>query len=270
MTGVPSVAERPLTPAGPQGLKDAVRRYWNEHLHDLAVTSAPIGSEAFFEELAAYRFGKLDYLPRWVDFDGFRGKRLLEVGCGLGTDLARFARGDAEVYGVDLAPRPLSLARRHFDQQGLAGAFSVMDGEAMGFPQGTFDVAYAHGVLQYTPDPAAMIAEIRRVLRPGGRAILMVYNRYSWLRALSTLTGVPLEHQDAPVLRTLSVQEFRTLLRPFRVDRVVAERFPVPTRLHRGLKAALYNRGFVGLFRRLPRRWVQPLGWHLLAFVTKA
>lgn len=269
MTAVPAAMDGAASSVRARELKDAVRRYWNEHLHDLAVTSAPIGSEAFFQELAAYRFGKLDYLPRWVDFDGFRGQRLLDVGCGLGIDLARFARGGARVYGVDLASRPLRLARQHFAQQGVSGILLVMDGEAMAFPDATFDFAYAHGVLQYTPDPAAMVAEIYRVLRPGGKALLMVYNRYSWLPAISRLTGVPLEHRDAPVWRALSIREFRALLQPFRLDRLVAERFPVPTRLHRGLKATLYNRGFVGLFRRLPRRWVQPLGWHLLAFVTK-
>ena len=64
----------------------------------------------FFEEIEDYRFEKLDYLPSLVDFDGYRGRRVLDVGCGVGNDLARFARGGAEVVGIDLAETSIDLA----------------------------------------------------------------------------------------------------------------------------------------------------------------
>ena len=145
----------------------------------------------------------------------------------------------------------------------------MANGEALPFDDGSFDTVYAHGVVQYTADPARMIAEAHRVLRPGGEAIVMVYNRRSWLSLLSALTGVALEHADAPVLRTFTIPEYRRLLDPFAEVRIVPERFPVPSRLHSGWKAAAYNRLFVGAFNALPRRPVQPLGWHLMAFCRK-
>jgi hypothetical protein len=107
------------------------------------------------------------------------------------------------------------------------------------------------------------------VLRPGGQAIVQVYNRLSWLNALSKVMRTPLEHEDAPVLRTYSPREFRALLEGFREIAVVPERFPVKTRLHGGLKGALYNTGFVGAFNALPRALVRRFGWHLLAFCRK-
>jgi SAM-dependent methyltransferase len=249
---------------------DAIAAYWNEHIHDLEIAKAPVGSAPFFAELDAYRFDKLRYLPQVVDFAGYRGRRLLEVGCGVGLDLARFAQGGAQVTGIDLSSTAIELAEQNFAQRGLRANLRVMDGEALAFAPASFDVVYAHGVVQYTADAPRMIAEIHRVLRPGGLAILMVYNRISWLNGLSKVMNVGLEHQDAPVLRKYSIGEFKELLRPFAAVRIVPERFPVPTKLHRGLKATLYNDLFVGAFNALPRQWVRPLGWHLMAFAEKS
>ena len=234
------------------------------------MTEEPVGSLAFFDALDDYRFDKLRYLPRAADFDGHRHRRLLEIGCGIGTDLVRFARGGARVIGIDLAERSVDLARRNVDLHDTAAAgLCVADGDALPFADERFDVVYAHGVIQYAAHPARLVAEAHRVLKPGGHAIFMVYNRYSWLNALSKLTGVNLEHADAPVLRTFSIRGYRRLLSGFASARIVPERFPVPSRLHRGWKASLYNRLFVGLFNSLPRAFVRPLGWHLMAFCRK-
>lgn len=99
---------------------------------------------------------------------------------------------------------------------------------------------------------------------------MMVYNRHSWLNALSKVMKVGLEHEDAPVLRKYTIGEFRDLLRPFAKVQIIPERFPVRTRLHGGLKATLYNDVFVNMFNLLPRRLVRPLGWHLMAFTKKS
>lgn len=255
--------------ASRQDIMKAVREYWSTHVHDLEIARHPVGSREFFQELEDYRFEKLEYLPRVVDFAGYRGRRLLEVGCGVGTDLVRFARGGAIVTGVDLAETSIQLARRNFELHGLSADLWVMDGERLEFGDGEFDVVYAHGVLQYTPDTPRMLDEVHRVLRPGGEAILMVYNRYSWLYLLSRLFGTRLEHQDAPVFKTFTIRQFRQVLRRFARVHVTVERFPVRTRLHHGLKAALYNGIFVGGFNLVPRPLVRPLGWHILARAKK-
>ena len=246
-------------------LRDAIRAYWNEHIHDLEIARHPVGTEAFFEELENYRFEKLDYLPKIVDFAAYNRKRLLEIGCGVGTDLVHFAKHGAIVTGVDLAEIAVELARKNFRLRGLSGDFHLMDGEKLQFPVETFDVVYAHGVIQYTADPARMVQEIHRVLKPGGKAILMVYNRLSWLNFMSKIFGVRLEHEDAPVLRKYSSRTFRALLSEFSDIELIPERFPVRTRLHRGLKAKMYNNFFVVGFNLIPRVLVRPLGWHLMA-----
>jgi SAM-dependent methyltransferase len=253
----------------PSSSNARVREYWNVRIHDLEVSPHPPGSAEFFRDLDEYHFEKLHHLPRLIDFEGYRDRRVLDVGCGAGVDLARFARGGARATGVDIAAAAVRLAASNFAQQRLAGAFVEADGERLPFSDASFDVVYAHGVVQYTADGVALVQECRRVLVPGGTAIFQVYNRISWLNALSKLMKVGLEHEDAPVLRKYSAGEFRAVLRGFRSVRIVEERFPVKSRLHKGWKGAVYNSLFVGPFNTLPRSWVRRFGWHLLAFCTK-
>jgi ubiquinone/menaquinone biosynthesis C-methylase UbiE len=246
-----------------------IAAYWNEHIHDLVITTHPVGSTGFFQELDVYRYEKLSYLPRLVDFHAYRGKNLLEVGCGAGIDLVRFAQAGAHVTGIDLSTTAIELATTNLAHHGMSGDLHVMNGESMQFSDESFDVVYAHGVLQYTACPEKMVAEMHRVLKPGGVAIVMVYNRYSWLNLMRAVTRVPLEHEDAPVLRKFSISELKRLLSPFHNYRIIPERFPVKTKLHSGWKARLFNEVFVGAFNLVPRALTRPLGWHLMAFALK-
>jgi len=247
----------------------AVRAYWGEHVHDWKVATHPVGSRAFFEEIEAYRFEKLHYLPERVDYAGYAGKRVLDLGCGLGNDLSCFARGGAEVVGIDLSEKAVALSRENFAHRGLEGTFHVMNGEALDFPDASFDLVYCHTVLHFTPHPERVVQEINRVLRPGGTAILMSINRHSWLFAMHRLMKIEIDYLDAPVFHTFTPAEFRALMAPFTHKKLVTERFPVRTQVHKGLKARVFNSCFVDPFNALPRRVTQNLGYHLLAFVGK-
>ena len=246
-----------------------MREYWNAHIHDLDISSQAPGTPQFFADLDAYHFEKLHHLLRLVDFAGWEGRPVLDVGCGAGVEVVRFARGGARVTGVDVSDRAVGLTRENLRHQGLRAGLAVADGEALPLPGESFDFVYAHGVIQYAASDSAVVAECHRVLRPGGLVMFQVYNRVSWLHLLSKVMKVPLEHEDAPVLRRYSIGEFRRLLSAFASVDVVPERFPVKSRLHKGWKGALYNAAFVGTFNALPRAWVRRFGWHLLAFCRK-
>src|SRR5438105_4631583 len=141
---------------------DEVRDYWERHIHDLEVTRHPVGSRGFFDDLDQYHFEKLHHLPRLVNFGGWRRQAVLEVGCGAGVDLARFAKGGAEVTGVDLTVSAIALAKTNFAQQGLLGHFEVADAERLPFANDAFDLVYAHGVVQYTAHPQRLADECYR------------------------------------------------------------------------------------------------------------
>jgi len=165
------VPSAPL-PAAP--LTARVRAYWNEHIHDLAITSHPVGSPGFFQDLDEYHFDKLHHLVQLVPFDGLRGKRVLDVGCGTGVDLVRFAQGGAIAIGVDLADSAITLARQNFAQRGLAAKLVVGDAERLPLADACVDYVFAHGVVQYTGDGQRVVDEVRRVLRPGGACAFTV------------------------------------------------------------------------------------------------
>jgi SAM-dependent methyltransferase len=246
-----------------------IREYWNAHIHDLAVTRQQVGSPAFFADLDAYHFEKLHHLVRLVDFSAWRGRRVLDVGCGAAVELTRFARAGARATGVELSDRMASLARQNLAQQGLSAGVAVADGERLPFADDTFDFVYCHGVLPYTADDHRLVAEIRRVARPGGLVMIQAYNRVSWLNLLSKVMKVPLEHEDAPEIRRYSIPELGARLSGFSSVEIVPERFPVKSRLHGGWKGVAFNTCFVGTFNALPRARVRRFGWHLLAFCRK-
>jgi ubiquinone/menaquinone biosynthesis C-methylase UbiE len=138
------------------------------------------GTREFFDEVERYRYQEYaPWMPKVMGFDQFAGQRLLEVGCGMGTDLLQFARGGAICTGVDLTPRSIEISRHRFALYGMTGDFLLTDGERLPFPDESFDVVYSNGVLHHTPDTAAGIREIHRVLKPGGTAKVMLYYRHS-------------------------------------------------------------------------------------------
>lgn len=253
----------------PDASIDAVRDFWNNHVHDWKVAKSPAGTKAFFEEIEEYRYEKLDYLPAAVGFERFAGKTVLDLGCGVGNDLTRFVKAGAIVTGVDLAEHSIQLARDNFRFRGLEGEFMIMNGERLSLPDDSFDAVFCHTVLHFTPDPAAMVAEIHRVLKPGGEAILMTVNRRSWMNLLHKVMKVEIDHLDSPVFYQFTIDEFRDLLAPFADVRIVPHRFPVRTKVHGGLKGKLFNLLFVDVFNALPRSWVRRSGHHLIAYARK-
>lgn len=161
-------------------LKERVRAFWQAHPCGTKFSDAEIGTREFFERVEAHRYEKEWHIPAAADFTSTPGLKVLEIGCGLGTDGAQFAKAGADYTGVDLTEAAIELARKRFELFGLQGKFQVVDAEQLTFPDESFDVVFSHGVLHHTPDINASVREIHRVLRPGGRAIVMLYHRGSY------------------------------------------------------------------------------------------
>ncbi len=138
-------------------------------------------SREFFDKVERHRYHDYaPWMPEVMGFDAFRGKRLVEVGCGMGTDLLQFARGGARVIGLDLTPRSVAVSREHFSVYDVDAPFAISDAEHLPFPDNSIDVYYSNGVLHHTPDTEAAVREAHRVLKAGGTAKVMLYHRSSF------------------------------------------------------------------------------------------
>lgn len=162
--------------------KQRARQQWDKDPAGAVYGSAhEFGTREFFDEVERHRYQEYaPWMPELMGFNDFPGAKLLEVGCGMGTDLLQFARGGAQVTGVDLTPRSVETSRHHLDLYGQTGDFALADCERLPFADESFDVAYSNGVLHHTPDTAGSVREIHRVLKPGGQARVMLYHRGSW------------------------------------------------------------------------------------------
>ncbi len=207
-------------------LKDRVREFWQENPCGTKFADAEPGSRRFFELVEEHRYTKEWHIPVAADFKSAGGLKVLEIGCGLGTDGAQFAKAGAEYTGVDLTEAAVDLARRRFELFNLPGTFRTADAENLDFADDSYDLVYSHGVLHHTPDTAGAVNEIHRVLKPGGRAMVMLYHRDSYnyrvnisllrragaqllksekgISLVHRLTGEPLEslREHARLLRT--------------------------------------------------------------------
>ncbi len=161
-------------------LKERVRAFWQANPCGVKFADTPPGTRRFYELVEAHRYTKEWHIPAAADFQSARGLKVLEIGCGLGTDGAQFAQAGADYTGVDLTEAAVHLARKRFEIFGIPGKFQTADAEQLEFADGTFDLVYSHGVLHHTPETGKAIREVHRVLRPGGRAVIMLYHRDSY------------------------------------------------------------------------------------------
>lgn len=209
-------------------LKEAVRAHWEAEPCGSRLADAEPGSREFFAQVEAERYRLEPFIPSFAEFERWRGKRVLEIGVGLGTDFVRFARAGAAVTGIDLTEAAAALVRQRLELEGLDGDVRAADAEALPFDDGSFDLVYSWGVLHHTPDTERALAELRRVLAPGGEARIMLYSRRSWFalgvwgktallhgRPWRSFTDVLAAHVESPGTKAYTTGELNELFRSF-------------------------------------------------------
>lgn len=133
----------------------------------------------YFADIETRRYAHEPHIPAVAKFNDFKGKRVLEIGTGIGTDALQFAKGGANHIGIDLTFAGPRLAQEQFELAGFSGKFTVGNAEVLPFADESFEHIYSFGVIHHSPSTEKIVAEMRRVLKPAGTFTVMIYNRTS-------------------------------------------------------------------------------------------
>jgi 2-polyprenyl-3-methyl-5-hydroxy-6-metoxy-1,4-benzoquinol methylase len=160
-----------------------VRRYWDARPCNIRHSQKPVGSKEYFDEVEARKYKVEPHIPGFAEFDRWAGKRVLEVGCGIGTDSINFARAGAQLTAVDLSTESINVARQRAEVMGVADRIEFLQANAeelTSVVSGEYDLVYSFGVVHHTPNPDRAMEQIRALIAPHGTLKLMVYHRRSW------------------------------------------------------------------------------------------
>jgi 2-polyprenyl-3-methyl-5-hydroxy-6-metoxy-1,4-benzoquinol methylase len=164
---------------------DKVEQYWNERPCNIRHSLAPIGSKEYFDQVEERKYRVEPHIPGFAMFDRWNGKRVLEIGCGLGTESINFARAGAILTVVDLSLESLNMCKKRFEVYGLQATFVHANAEQLASVlgdthYGVYDLIWSFGVVHHTPHPPKAIDSIRSLLKVGGELRMMVYSKISY------------------------------------------------------------------------------------------
>jgi ubiquinone/menaquinone biosynthesis C-methylase UbiE len=269
--------------ATPKSIAD-VRSYWDERPCNIRHSPKPVGSREYFDEVEARKYFVEPHIPAFAEHGRWKGKRVLEVGCGIGTDSINFARAGAKLTAVDLSGESLRIAQQRASVMGVEDQIEFVQANAEELTAAVsgrqFDLVYSFGVIHHTPRPERALAEMRSLAASGGTLKVMVYHRHSW-KVLWILAGeghgrfwnadeLIARYSEAetgcPVTYAYSRRQARELVERngFRVQELSVDHvFPYRVRdyvEYRYVKEPYFRWMPEPLFRAFERRF----GWHLM------
>ncbi len=246
-----------------------VQDFWNARPCNLRHSNAPVGTKQYFDEVEERKYFVEPHIPAFADFTSWGGKRVLEVGCGIGTDATNFARNGAIYTGVELSSESLKLAKERFDVFGLSGRFiegnaeeidQVLNGE-------NFDLIYSFGVLHHTPNLDSALKGIRNLMHSNSVFKMMVYAENSWKNAMiSSGLDQPEAQYGCPIANTYTKTEITDILNAsgFSVKSIAQDHiFPYVVEEYKNynyVRESWFQAMPLNIFNALEKE----LGWHLL------
>jgi ubiquinone/menaquinone biosynthesis C-methylase UbiE len=253
------------------GKAQAIQDYWNSHTLGLQYrtdSQVGVGTQEFYDHIREWMNPyKFPWIMERIEKEAaiLKGKHLLEVGCGMGYDSLEFLKRGVRVTATDLTPNAVRLARRHFELEGLeAEDVRTANVLCLPFPDNTFDGVWANGVLHATGNTALAIREVRRVLKPGGRAIIShFYRKPSWMYVLNRFgrENIEFKEEDPPVNEFYSEKEVLDMFEGFEITEKVQEHYRALPVCRSGIKADLYRYVFKPLYNLIPESIARGLAY---------
>lgn len=246
-----------------------VEVFWDARPCNIRHSLEPIGTRKYFDEVEARKYFVEPHIPHFAGFSAWKGKKVLEIGCGIGTDAANFARNGAIYTGVELSATSLEIAKKRFEVFGLSGRFLRGNAEELDPLLGgeKFDFIYSFGVLHHTPDISKSLDSIYNVSNEETVLKIMVYARNSWKNALiEESLEQPEAQYGCPIANVYSKEEITKLLEKsgFNVVSMIQEHiFPYRIPEYKTHKYEL-EPWFAAMPTEIFKALERQLGWHLL------
>lgn len=241
---------------------ESVRDYWDAHTlgHQYVIDSSlEVGSPEFFAHIRPWMNPfKFPWIMDRIDREAkhLQGKHVLEIGCGMGFDSLEFLKRGVKITSTDLTPNAVAMTQRHFEVENVtAESVHVENALDLSFEDETFDGVWTNGVIHHSGDTPRAVREIRRVLKPGGRAMVShFYRRPSWMYWISRLGRENIEYkeEDPPVTDFYTEADVLAMFEGFEVVEAEQEHYRALPVARRGLKAFLYRFGFRPVYNLLP------------------
>lgn len=161
---------------------ETVREYWNQRPCNIRHSPQPLGSKEYFDEVEARKYFVEPHIPGFAQFEKWKGKKVLEIGCGIGTDSINFARFGADITVVDISEESLKICMKRFELYGMNARFYCCNAEQLSsvVPVQEYDLIYSFGVIHHTPRPEKVFEEIRKYCGRQTELRIMLYSKWSW------------------------------------------------------------------------------------------
>lgn len=252
-------------------LIEKIKEYWDKQPCNLNHSLSEIGSEQFFNENSEKRYFVEPHLKDLAQFHLYQGKRILEIGCGMGADAVEFVKHGAEYIGIDISIESLELAKKRFKVFGLEGKFYNLSGDDDLSHLGKFDLVYSCGVLHHYPNIEKIIENVHDLLIENGEFKFLVYARNSWKYAMIQKGLDQYEAQaGCPYAKAYTKEEIYELLSgKFNIGRIrQAHCFMYNVEKY---KQGIYELEpwFEVMSEEMRQAVREYLGWHLLVKATK-
>lgn len=250
-----------------------VKKYWDDRPCNVRHSDKPQGTKEYFDEVEHKKFTAEPHITSFSNFDQWRGKKVLEIGCGIGTMAINFAKAGADYTGVELSEESLKLTKQRFDVYRQTGKFYLGNAEELTkfVPVEEYDLVYTWGVIHHSPNPGKILEEARNYMKSGTTLKVMVYASNSWKNYLIEANlDQPEAQYGCPIVHTYTASQLIDMVGTgFDIKSVVQDHiFPYEIESYKRGKF-LRQPWFMHMPPEMFRVLEKHLGWHLMITAEK-